>query len=326
MSASPSFDEEISYEKNGENETEPRTPTLSSSSSLEEQEQAQEERTTRRRPTSRIIDNNNDDDIDTDNFDRNRTRIEIRDNFNNELQKLKNNSNNGDINEIYKQALENIKTNIPNSDKFNLTFRKDKNGNYNGLIILNRFSKRKPTIAATLPPPLPPGEPMRTMKRRTFSKIPKIDEPASNDDNDNDLLLPPTPPIPQRTPRRRTSTVTTSIKNTDRRGPVRRAKTDQALETTVKNLASQIEKINNRLHKMKTEKNDKQLMKVARRNLKSMVRDNSNNGLQSQLQPQDYSSVFEKIYNEAYENSLNGGNNNGYNVEDIKREAIKYFH
>lgn len=316
--------EEISSEKN---ETEFSTPRerdeemSSSSSSPQEEESINEDP---RRTTPRLYDSDiNNNDNSNPNFDRDRTRVQIRDNFNNELRKLKEKLQGGDINEIYSQALENIKSNIPDSDKFNLTFRKDKNGNYNGLIILNRFSKRKTPSVKSLPPP-PPEEPMRIMKRRTFSKMPKVVEPDDNDnDNDEQLLLPPSPPIPSRTPRQRSST--RSVNNTDRRGAVRRPKTDQALEATVKTLATEIEKINNRLLKMKMAKNDKQLMKAAKRSLKSMVGPNSNN---IQSQPQDYSNMFEKIYNEAYEASLNAGsnNNNGYTIEDLKHDAIKYFH
>lgn len=312
--------EEISDEKN---ETEFSTPRegdeeMSSSSQAQAQEREEEDP---RRTTPRLYDadiNNND--VDNSNFDRDRTRIQIRDNFNNELRKLKGTLEGGDINEIYTQALENIKASIPDSDKFNLTFRKDKNGNYNGLIILNRFSKRKTPSAKSLPPPPPPGEPMRTMKKRTFAKIPEVVEP--DEDYNESLVLPQKAQIPSRTPRQRSSV--RSERNTDRRGAVRRPKTDQALEATVKTLASEIEKINNRLLKMKMAKNDKQLMKAAKRSLKSMIGPNSN----TQSQPPDYSNMFEKIYNEAYETSLNAGNNNNnaYTIEDLKHDAIKYFH
>ena len=318
--------EEISSEKN---ETEYSTPRegdeeMSSSSPSRSQEESTDEDP--RRTTPRVYDadinNNDDDDIGNSNFDRDRTRIQIRDNFNNELKKLKGTLQGGDINEIYTQALENIKTSIPDSDKFNLTFRKDKNGNYNGLIILNRFSKRKTPSAKSLPPPPPPGEPMRTMKKRTFAKIPEVVEPDDND-NDEPLVLPQKAQIPSRTPRQRSSV--RSERNTDRRGAVRRPKTDQALEATVKTLAGEIEKINNRLLKMKMAKNDKELMKAAKRSLKSMVGPNSKN---TQSQPEDYTNMFEKIYNEAYEASLNAGsnNNNAYTIEDLKHDAIKYFH
>ena len=309
--------EEISDEKN---ETEFSTSRegdeeMSSSSQVQAQEEEDPRRTT---PRLYDADINNNDDIGNSNFDRDRTRIQIRDNFNNELRKLKGTLEGGDINEIYTQALENIKANIPDSDKFNLTFRKDKNGNYNGLIILNRFSKRKTPSAKSLPPPPPPGEPMRTMKKRTLAKIPEVIEPDDDDDNESLVL----PQIPSRTPRQRSSV--RSERNTDRRGAVRRPKTDRALEATVKTLASEIEKINSRLLKMKMAKNDKQLMKAAKRSLKSMVGPGSN----TQSQPVDYSNMFEKIYNEAYETSLNAGNNNNnaYTIEDLKHDAIKYFH
>lgn len=312
--------EEISSEKN---ETEYSTPRegdeeMSSSSPSKSQEESVDEDP--RRTTPRLYDadiNNNDDDINNSNFDRDRTRIQIRDNFNNELRKLKGTLEGGDINEIYTQALENIKASIPDSDKFNLTFRKDKNGNYNGLIILNRFSKRKTPSAKSLPPPPPPGEPMRTMKKRTLAKMPKVVEPGDDGEDYNESLV-----LPSRTPRQRSST--RSVRNTDRRGAVRKPKTDQALEATVKTLASEIEKINSRLLKMKMAKNDKQLMKAAKRSLKSMVGPGSN----TQSQPVDYSNMFEKIYNEAYETSLNAGNNNNnaYTIEDLKHDAIKYFH
>lgn len=314
--------EEISDEKN---ETEFSTPRegdeeMSSSSQAQAQEREEEDP---RRTTPRLYDadiNNND--VDNSNFDRDRTRIQIRDNFNNELRKLKGTLEGGDINEIYTQALENIKASIPDSDKFNLTFRKDKNGNYNGLIILNRFSKRKAPSAKSLPSPPPPGEPMRTMKKRTLAKMPKVVEPDDDEDYNESLVLPQKAQIPSRTPRQRSSVK--SERNTDRRGAVRRPKTDQALEATVKTLASEIEKINSRLLKMKMAKNDKQLMKAAKRSLKSMVGPNSN----TQSQPPDYSNMFEKIYNEAYETSLNAGNNNNnaYTIEDLKHDAIKYFH
>lgn len=319
--------EEISSEKN---ETEYSTPRegdeemSSSSSPSRSQEESTDEDP--RRTTPRVYDadiNNNDDDINNSNFDRDRTRIQIRDNFNNELRKLKGTLEGGDINEIYTQALENIKASIPDSDKFNLTFRKDKNGNYNGLIILNRFSKRKTPSVKSLPPPPPPGEPMRTMKKRTLAKMPKVVEPDDDGEDYNEsLVLPQKAQIPSRTPRQRSSV--RSERNTDRRGAVRRPKTDQALEATVKTLASEIEKINSRLLKMKMAKNDKQLMKAAKRSLKSMVGPGSN----TQSQPVDYSNMFEKIYNEAYEASLNAGsnNNNTYTIEDLKHDAIKYFH
>lgn len=326
--------EEVSSEKNetefvtpreGDedmSQSQPPSPSSPSSSSQETRDP--------RRTTSRLYDtntnNNNDIDDDDTNFDRDRTRIQIRDNFNNELKKLKTVLAGGNINAIYEEALENVKFIIPESNRFNLTFRKDKNGNYNGLIILNKFSKKKtpsakalppPPPAKTLPPPPEPGEPMKTMRKRTFAKIPNdVDVIDDNDNDDDQLVLPPTPTAPV-IPRRR------AIKNTDRKGAVRRPKTDQALESTVKSLASEIEKINNKLLKIKRAKNDKELMKAAKRGLKSMIGNNNNNNTRSQ--PQDYSNMFEKIYNEAYENSLNGGNN-GYSVEDIKRDAIKYFH
>lgn len=315
--------EEISSEKN---ETEFSTPRegdeeMSSSSPSRSQEESTNEDPRRTTPRVYDADINNNDDVDNSNFDRDRTRVQIRDNFNNELKKLKGTLQGGDINEIYTQALENIKASIPDSDKFNLTFRKDKNGNYNGLIILNRFSKRKTPSAKSLPPPPPPGEPMRTIKKRTFAKIPEVVE--LDDDNDEPLVLPQMAQIPSRTPRQRSST--RSVRNTDRRGAVRRPKTDQALEATVKTLASEIEKINSRLLKMKMAKNDKELMKAAKRSLKSMVGPNSKN---IQSQPEDYTNMFEKIYNEAYEASLNAGSNNnsGYTIEDLKHDAIKYFH
>lgn len=307
----------------GKNETEfvtPREGDEEISQSPSPSPSSPQETRDPRRTTSRLYDTNtNNNDIDNDtNFDRDRTRIQIRDNFNNELKKLKTELEGGDINAIYTEALENVKFAIPDSNKFNLTFRKDKNGNYNGLIILNKFSKKKTPSAKTLPPPPAPGEPMKTMRKRTFAKIPNDVEPNDViDDDDDQLVLPPTPTAPV-IPRRR------AIKNTDRRGAVRRPKTDQALESTVKSLASEIEKINNKLLKIKRDKSDKELMKAAKRGLKSMIgNNNSNNNTRSQ--PQDYSNMFEKIYNEAYENSLNGGNN-GYSVEDIKRDAIKYFH
>lgn len=316
--------EEISDEKN---ETEFFTPRegdeeMSSSSSSQVQAQEEDPRRTTPRLYDADINNNNNDDIGNSNFDRDRTRIQIRDNFNNELRKLKGTLEGGDINEIYTQALENIKASIPDSDKFNLTFRKDKNGNYNGLIILNRFSKRKTPSAKSLPPPPPPGEPMRTMKKRTLAKMPKVVEPDDGEDYNESLVLPQKAQIPSRTSRQRSSV--RSERNTDRRGAVRKPKTDQALEATVKTLASEIEKINSRLLKMKMAKNDKQLMKAAKRSLKSMVGPGSN----TQSQPVDYSNMFEKIYNEAYETSLNAGNNNNnaYTIEDLKHDAIKYFH
>lgn len=314
----------------GKNETEFVTPKEGNeeiSQSQPSSPSSSQETRDPRRTTSRLYDtntNNNINDIDDDtNFNRDRTRIQIRDNFNNELKKLKTKLEGGDINAIYEEALENVKFAIPDSNKFNLTFRKDKNGNYNGLIILNRFSKKKTPSAKALPPPPAPGEPMKTMRKRTFAKIPNdVDVDVIDDDNDDDqLVLPPTPTAPV-IPRRRTVSSTT-VKNTDRKGAVRRPKTDQALESTVKSLASEIEKINNKLLKIKRAKSDKELMKAAKRGLKSMIGNNNNNNTRSQ--PQDYSNMFEKIYNEAYENSLNGGNN-GYSVEDIKRDAIKYFH
>ena len=323
--------EEISSEKNetefstpkeGDEEMSQSQPSSPSSSSSQETRDP-------RRTTPRLYDadiNNNN--VDDSNFDRDRTRIQIRDNFNSELKKLKTKLEGGDINEIYTEALENVKFAIPDSDKFNLTFRRDKNGNYNGLIILNKFSKRKAPPAKALPPPPAPGEPMKTMKKRTFAKMPKVVEPNdednnNNDDDDDQLVLPPTP-TPPVIPRRRAAPGT-AAKNTDRKGAVRRPKTDQALESTVKSLAAEIEKINSRLLKIKKAKNDKELMKAAKRSLKSMVGGNNNNNNNGRSQPQDYSNMFEKIYNEAYESSLNGGNS-GYNVEDIKRDAIKYFH
>ena len=239
----------------GKNETEFVTPregdeeiSQSPSPSSSPQETRDPRRTTSRLYDTNTNNNNNINDIDDDtNFDRDRTRIQIRDNFNNELKKLKTELEGGDINAIYTEALENVKFAIPESNKFNLTFRKDKNGNYNGLIILNKFSKKKTPSATTLPPPPAPGEPMKTMRKRTFAKMPKVVEPNDVDvinDDDDQLVLPPTPVAPV-IPRRR------AIKNTDRKGAVRRPKTDQALESTVKSLASEIEKINNKLLKIK---------------------------------------------------------------------------
>ena len=260
-------------------------------------------------------------------FDRNAVRQQIRECFNKEIS----NKNNGsaDINEVYQNALETVKKSIPNADKFNLTFRKNKDGNYNGLIILNRFSNggvntRKSSVKIEELPSIENNN--KTLKLKPQLVEPRVTEP---DDYDYDMDEDINPPKQTTSVRRRkgTTTVNTRMvpKNTDRKGPVRRER-NTALESTVKNLASQIDRINARLVKMKMKRSDEKLMKAARKNLKSIVR--SNDGYSSSREPQitDYSNVFEKIYYDAYEKGLREMNNNTSSIEDLKNEAIKYFH
>ena len=323
-----SSSQEVSHETNSgsgfESESMSRSDNGENISSPEEKNEADTGRNFgdfREATVSKFTRNNNIE------FDRNAVRQQIRECFNKEIS----NKNNGsaDINEVYQNALETVKKSIPNADKFNLTFRKNKDGNYNGLIILNRFSNggvntRKSSVKIEELPSIENNN--KTLKLKPQLVEPRVTEP---DDYDYDMDEDINPPKQTTSVRRRkgTTTVNTRMvpKNTDRKGPVRRER-NTALESTVKNLASQIDRINARLVKMKMKRSDEKLMKAARKNLKSIVR--SNDGYSSSREPQitDYSNVFEKIYYDAYEKGLREMNNNTSSIEDLKNEAIKYFH
>lgn len=326
-----SSSQEVSHETNSGSGSESESESMSrndNSENISSPEEKNEADTRRnfgdfREATISKFTRNNNNDIE---FDRNAVRQQIRECFNKEISNK--NSGSADINEIYKNALETVKKSIPNADKFNLTFRKNKDGNYNGLIILNRFSNggvntRKSSVKIEELPPIENSN--KTLKLKPQLVEPRVTEP---DDYDYDIDEDINPPK-QTASRRRGSgtTVNTRMvqKNTDRKGPVRRER-NTALESTVKNLASQIDRINARLVKMKMKRSDEKLMKAARKNLKSIVR--SNNNYSSSYEPQitDYSNMFEKIYYDAYEKGLREMNNNTSSIEDLKNEAIKYFH
>lgn len=327
-----SSSQEVSHETNSgsrsESESMSRSDNGENISSPEEKNEADTRRNFgdfREATISKFTRNNNINNNDIE-FDRNAVRQQIRECFNKEI--FNKNNGSADINEIYKNALETVKKSIPNADKFNLTFRKNKDGNYNGLIILNRFSNggvntRKSSVKIEELPPIENSN--KTLKLKPQLIEPRVTEP---DDYDYDMDEDINPPK-QTTSRRRSGTTTVNTrmvqKNTDRKGPVRRER-NTALESTVKNLASQIDRINARLVKMKMKRSDEKLMKAARKNLKSIVR--SNNNYSSSYEPQitDYSNVFEKIYYDAYEKGLKEMNNNTSSIEDLKNEAIKYFH
>lgn len=246
-------------------------------------------------------DMNNENIDNTSDLDVGELRRNIRTMFQSHLDELKQDAS-LDANKVYEMALSKTRETLPDCDKMNFSFRKNKNGEYTGLIILNKYSKPKTRKVKQSPEVVPEDNNNNNVNDEVSEEVP-VETPKRVS----------RPPLAPRTPR------PTIPKNPDRRGAVRREKKTN-VENTLKNLANQITVLNQKLLKLKAKQRDRELYKVARENLKAQMKTTKMNP-----KVQEFDNVFDQMYYANFDN-VSPNALSGFSQEDLKELAIKHFH